>query len=44
MIFNEHLVDLYKKTIIQKMKERGIEKNKRTIVKHPDKIATSVEL
>ena len=37
--------DHYKKTtIFLKMKERGIEKNKRTIVKHPDKIASSVEL
>ena len=31
--------------IIEKLKERGIEKNKRTIVKHPrDKIALTVEL
>ena len=38
-------LDHYKKTtIFLKLKERGIEKNKRTIVKHPDKIASSVEL
>ena len=42
--FVDFILALQKEQKIEKMKERGIGKNKRTIVKHPDKIASSVEL